>query len=108
MALGAGQGMSQGGGATEGAFLAAGFALPGMMQQQQQQQQQRPAPQAPPAPTQAPGAECASCSTQNPAGAKFCMSCGTALAPAVRHCTECGNEIPGGAKFCANCGTRAG
>src|SRR6201997_3992610 len=36
MALGAGQGMSRGGGATEGAFLAAGFALPGMMQQQQQ------------------------------------------------------------------------
>src|ERR1700729_2094643 len=48
MALGAGQGMAQGGGATEGAFLAAGFALPGMMQQQMQ----RPAPaqQAPPPP----------------------------------------------------------
>ena len=30
MALGAGQGMAQGGGATEGAFLAAGFGLPGM------------------------------------------------------------------------------
>src|ERR1700704_3846604 len=44
MALGAGQGMAQGGGATEGAFLAAGFALPGMMAgaAQQQQQQQRP------------------------------------------------------------------
>lgn len=101
MALGAGQGMAQGGGATEGAFLAAGLALPGMMQQQQQ----RPAPQAPPAPA---GATCASCDTANPAGAKFCMGCGTPMAPAVRHCTECGNELPGGAKFCANCGTRAG
>ncbi len=119
MALGAGQGMAQGGGGTEGAFLAAGFALPGMMANaQQQQQQQRPAPQAqqappspPPAaaaPTVVAGPACASCSTANPAGAKFCMGCGQALAPAVKHCTECGNELPGGARFCANCGTRAG
>src|SRR6202034_4386358 len=60
MALGAGQGMAQGGGATEGAFLAAGFALPGMMAGAMQQQQQRPAPQAPPAqqapPTPTPAA----------------------------------------------------
>jgi len=113
MALGAGQGMAQGGGATEGAFLAAGFALPGMMAGAMQQQQQRPAPapQAPAAPaappTVAAGPACASCNTSNPVGAKFCMSCGTAMAPQVRHCTECGNELPGGAKFCANCGTRA-
>ena len=113
MALGAGQGMAQGGGATEGAFLAAGFALPGMMAGAMQQQQQRPAPapQAPPAPAAPPtvvaGPTCTSCNTSNPAGAKFCMSCGTAMAPQVRHCTECGNELPGGAKFCANCGTRA-
>jgi len=111
MALGAGQGMAQGGGATEGAFLAAGFALPGMMAgAMQQQQRPAPPPQAPPAaapPTVAAGPACASCSTPNPAGAKFCMNCGTAVAPAVRHCTECGNELPGGAKFCANCGTRA-
>jgi len=116
MALGAGQGMAQGGGATEGAFLATGFALPGMIQQAQQMQRPAPAPQAqqspPPPPAPAPtvvaGATCASCNTANPAGAKFCMGCGTAMAPAVRHCTECGNELPGGANFCANCGTRAG
>jgi membrane protease subunit (stomatin/prohibitin family) len=114
MALGAGQGMAQGGGATDGAFLAAGFALPGMMAgAMQQQQQQRPAPQAPPpapapAPAPAGGTACASCSTPNPAGAKFCMSCGTAVAPAVRHCTECGTELPGGARFCANCGHATG
>jgi membrane protease subunit (stomatin/prohibitin family) len=113
MALGAGQGLSQGGGATEGAFLAAGLALPGMMagsmQQQQQQQRPAPAPQAPAAapPTVVAGPACASCSTANPVGAKFCMGCGTPMAPAVRHCTECGNELAGGAKFCANCGTRA-
>jgi len=117
MALGAGQGMAQGGGATDGAFLAAGFALPGMMAgaMQQQQQQQRPAPQAPPppapaapAPQAAGSAACASCSTPNPAGAKFCMSCGTVMAPAVKHCTECGTELPGGARFCANCGHATG
>jgi membrane protease subunit (stomatin/prohibitin family) len=113
MALGAGQGMAQGGGATEGAFLGAGFALPGMMAgAMQQQQHPAPAPQAPtPHAQQAPptavaGPSCASCATPNPAGAKFCMSCGTPMAPAVRHCTECGNELPSGAKFCANCGTR--
>jgi membrane protease subunit (stomatin/prohibitin family) len=106
MALGAGQGLAKGGGATEGAFLAAGLALPGMMQQQMQ----APAAprQAPAAPAAAPGPHCAECDTANPAGAKFCMGCGTPMAPAVRHCTECGGELPGGAKFCANCGTRAG
>jgi membrane protease subunit (stomatin/prohibitin family) len=114
MALGAGQGMAQGGGATQGAFLGAGLMLPGMMQGAMQQQQQ-PAPQAPPAPAAAApapatvaGPACASCSTPNPAGAKFCMGCGEALAPAVKHCTECGNEMPGAAKFCANCGTPSG
>ncbi len=115
MALGAGQGMAQGGGATQGAFLGAGLMLPGMMQGAMQQQQQ-PAPQAPPAPAAAPapapataaGPACASCSTPTPAGAKFCMGCGQPVAPAVKHCTECGNEMPGAAKFCANCGTRSG
>jgi membrane protease subunit (stomatin/prohibitin family) len=118
MALGAGQGMAQGGGATEGAFLAAGFALPGMMAgAMQQQQQQPPAQQAPPPaapaaaaapPTVVAGPACSNCATPTPAGAKFCMGCGQPAAPAVKHCTECGNELPGAAKFCANCGTRAG
>jgi membrane protease subunit (stomatin/prohibitin family) len=115
MALGAGQGLSKGGGSTEGAFLAAGIGLGGALGglgQQQQPQQQAPAPQAPaaagapaPAPT---GVACANCNTSNPAGAKFCMGCGQAMAPAVRHCTECGTELPGAAKFCANCGTPTG
>jgi membrane protease subunit (stomatin/prohibitin family) len=110
MALGAGQGMAQGGGATEGAFLAAGFGLAGGLAGAGAAQQQRPAP-APAAPDPAAaavaaGAVCASCSTTNPAGAKFCMGCGQTLAPAVKHCTECGNELPSAtAKFCANCGT---
>ncbi len=61
-------------------------------------------PQAGPPP--AAGAVCASCQAANPAGARFCMGCGQALAPAVTHCTECGTELPAGAHFCAACGTR--
>jgi ribosomal protein L40E len=56
----------------------------------------------------AAGPVCASCQASNPAGARFCMSCGQALAPAVVHCTECGTELPAGAHFCASCGTRVG
>ena len=73
---------------------------------------QGPPPQgAPPqgAPPQVgAGPVCASCQAQNPAGAKFCMGCGQALAPAVQHCTECGTELPAGAHFCSGCGTRVG
>src|ERR1700761_9824675 len=85
MALGAGQGMSQGGSATDGAFLAAGFALPGMMAGAMQQQQQHPAPQAPPPPpppapaaaaaappTVVAGAACAARAQTNPPRAQVC------------------------------------
>jgi membrane protease subunit (stomatin/prohibitin family) len=116
MALGAGQGMAQGGGSTEGAFLAAGLGLGGGLaglgaQQAAPPPAPAPAP-APAAPAAAPaaaaGPACGNCSTANPGGAKFCMGCGQPLAPAVKHCTECGTELPGAAKFCANCGHAAG
>src|SRR5215472_7100865 len=58
MALGAGQGLAQGGGGTEGAFLAAGFGLGGQLaglgQQPQQAPPPAPAPAAPPASAPAP------------------------------------------------------
>jgi membrane protease subunit (stomatin/prohibitin family) len=126
MALGAGQGMAQGGSGTEGAFLGAGFGLASALGAQQAAAAQQAArqgtqygqggpQQAPPPTAQAPaagstgsGAVCASCQTGNPSGAKFCMGCGQPLAPAVIHCTECGTELPAGAHFCANCGTRVG
>ena len=51
---------------------------------------------------------CPSCRTNNPDGAKFCMSCGTALGSA---CPACGAELPSAgaagaaeAKFCPSCG----
>ena len=46
---------------------------------------------------------CSQCQTDNPAGAKFCMSCGSALAAA---CPNCGTELPAQAQFCSNCGHR--
>jgi membrane protease subunit (stomatin/prohibitin family)/ribosomal protein L40E len=144
MALGAGQGMAQGGGAVDGAFLGAGFGLASAMGAQQVANQQAQAqaaqqaaaqqgmppygqggpggqqyggppqpqggqPQGGPPPQQASsGPVCASCQAPNPAGAKFCMGCGQALAPAVQHCTECGSELPASAHFCSGCGTRVG
>jgi len=45
---------------------------------------------------------CTNCGTENPAGAKFCMSCGTAL---EQMCPSCGTAAPPGARFCMACGT---
>lgn len=48
---------------------------------------------------------CPGCQTENPAAAKFCMSCGTPLAVA---CPQCNTELPSGARFCFNCGHQLG
>jgi membrane protease subunit (stomatin/prohibitin family) len=111
MALGAGQGMAQGGGAVSGAFLAAGMGMGG---QAAAPVQPGPPPPAGPgfagggpgyaAQSQA-GAACPNCQATNAAGAKFCASCGTSLAPPAVVCSNCQAENPEGAKFCASCGT---
>jgi membrane protease subunit (stomatin/prohibitin family) len=111
MALGAGQGMAQGGAGVGGAFLAAGLGVGG--------QAAAPVPTGPPPPSgpgfagggagfaapAASGVECPNCHTGNPTGAKFCASCGTSLAPPAVVCSGCQAENPTGAKFCASCGT---
>ncbi len=48
------------------------------------------------------GKACPNCSFENPEGARFCMSCGTAL---ERRCKVCGTELPPQARFCMSCGT---
>ena len=110
-ALGAGQGMAQGGAAVGGAFLAAGLGIGG--------QAAAPAAAGPPPPPgpgfagggagfagpAATGVECPSCHTSNQAGAKFCASCGTSLAPPGVVCPSCQAENPAGARFCSSCGT---
>jgi len=50
----------------------------------------------------APMTACSSCGTQNAAGARFCLSCGSTLVPA---CPVCGAERPLEARFCPACGT---
>ena len=122
MMKGAGEGMAKGGGGTGGAFVAAGLGLGG-----QAAVQQPAGPPPPPAPGFAgggpgfaggpsgggPGAggqaqagtvECPNCHSANQGGAKFCSSCGTALASASVTCPHCQAENPGGARFCSNCG----
>src|SRR5689334_3046942 len=48
---------------------------------------------------------CQSCSAENPAGARFCMSCGTEL---ERRCASCGAIAPPQARFCMECGNAFG
>lgn len=44
---------------------------------------------------------CASCGSENPAGARFCASCGAQLSAA---CPRCAAPAAPGARFCAACG----
>lgn len=122
MQLGAGEGMSKGGAATGGAFLGAGLGMGGQAAAPAQ-----PGPPPPPAPGFAGGGggyaggpgggagsapatgapsevACPQCQASNPAGAKYCSSCGTSLAPATVTCAACHAESPATAKFCASCG----
>src|SRR3954468_21906954 len=48
---------------------------------------------------------CAACGTENPTGARFCMSCG---APLEQHCSSCGAPAPPDARFCMSCGEPLG
>jgi class 3 adenylate cyclase/tetratricopeptide (TPR) repeat protein len=44
---------------------------------------------------------CTSCGADQPAGARFCSTCGASL---VRVCPACGTEAAAGAAFCSACG----
>ena len=48
---------------------------------------------------------CGTCGSQNDAGRKFCVECGTALAIP---CPNCGTPNPAAGKFCGECGTALG
>lgn len=62
---------------------------------------------APPEPVGAPvepaAVACGACQAPLPAGARFCMQCGT---PQGRRCGSCGSGLPAGARFCSQCGAR--
>ncbi len=59
----------------------------------------------------APGAttgatqSCTKCQAQLSQSAKFCMSCGSAVATTL-FCHNCGSQVPSDATFCGNCGER--
>jgi membrane protease subunit (stomatin/prohibitin family) len=136
MALGAGQGMAKGGGADQGAFLAAGLGLGGQMSGGGggQGPAGEPGPVPPtgpgfagggggfvgggPTPSSGPGAgaaapagatvTCTSCQSEQPAGSKFCSSCGSALPPPAGHCDGCGADNAATSRFCAQCGQPLG
>jgi class 3 adenylate cyclase/tetratricopeptide (TPR) repeat protein len=47
--------------------------------------------------------QCPECGTDNPARAKFCLTCGKKL---IEVCPQCGKNLPAGSKFCLECGAR--
>ena len=65
-----------------------------------------------PAPVPAPAAEgipCSACGAANPAGTKFCSTCGNKLespapVPENRVCPDCGAQVSLSSKFCGKCG----
>ena len=81
-----------------GAGAGLGAAMAGMMSQAMQAQSGAPAAAA--------TVICPNCHTANPAGAKFCNSCGAKLSAGTIKCPTCGTENPAGAKFCSNDGTK--
>lgn len=50
---------------------------------------------------------CPNCGTAAPEGARFCMSCGTAI-PQENTCPNCGQVLPENAVFCFACGSPVG
>lgn len=87
--MGAGLGLGMGLGAGP-AFGGAMAAMGGQLQPQNQ------------------GAPCPKCQASNPAGAKFCVSCGNGLqvvAAAGIDCPSCKVTSPVNASFCIGCGT---
>jgi membrane protease subunit (stomatin/prohibitin family) len=121
MALGAGQGMAQGGAGTEGAFLGAGFGLAsafGAQQAQAMQAQQEAAqraaeqygaPHGPGGTPQQPAYGPGSTAQQPPYGQQG-PPAAAAPAPAAAQaaagvvCAACQAANPAGAKFCMSCG----
>ncbi|MDF2984712.1 MAG: hypothetical protein K0R50_222 [Eubacterium sp.] len=97
-----------GGAAGAGVGLGAGMGIGNMFAEAFSAGQQKQAePKAAPASNHdADKIKCTSCGAQLAAQAKFCIECGTKVAPAVIKCSGCGNELTGGSKFCPECGQK--
>src|SRR5271169_4935948 len=124
MALGAGQGMAQGGAAVDGAFLGAGFGLASAFGAQQAAAQQAAAqqgmppygpggqqqyggapygqgapPQQQPPPQQPPAPASAS-----PQSGPVCASCQSPNPAGARFCMGCGQQLAPAVQHCTECG----
>ncbi len=53
---------------------------------------------------QAQGMTCPHCNAANPAGGKFCSSCGKEMVVQQAACPACNEAIPANSKFCPKCG----
>jgi membrane protease subunit (stomatin/prohibitin family) len=93
--------------AATGVGLGAGVAL-GQAMAQAMQGATAGAAKPAAAPAAAGTVPCGKCGTGNPAGAKFCNSCGEKLGNGGNFCTDCGTQNAPGAKFCGNCGKALG
>ena len=109
--IGAGRGMSEGGGGGDGNAMMGGAALGvglGMAQAMGQQVTQGGAASGPPVTQPPPTSEgpvtCQACNA-TVQGGRFCAECGASLSPKPQFCAACGNQGQAGAKFCASCGT---
>jgi membrane protease subunit (stomatin/prohibitin family) len=91
-----------GGVAGAGVGLGAGVGMGAAVAQMMAQSMQPGAPAA-----AAATMMCPSCSTQIPAGSKFCPQCGVKIGGQTT-CPNCKADVPGGSKFCPNCGTKMG
>jgi membrane protease subunit (stomatin/prohibitin family) len=122
MALGAGQGMAQGGAGVDGAFLGAGFGLASAFGAQQAQAQQAQAaqqaaqqqgvpygggqPQGPP-PQQAPPQQAPpqQAPPQQQAPGAVCASCQAPNPAGAKFCMGCGQRLAPAVQHCTECGT---
>jgi membrane protease subunit (stomatin/prohibitin family) len=117
--MGAGEGMSQGGGSggeggnsmLGGAALGVGFGMANMFSNNTQAaatSQQTPSNQSQGKLEGQASAmvTCPGCKKTVSQG-KFCLDCGTPLAQAgPKFCANCGIAVPDGGKFCSGCGTK--
>jgi membrane protease subunit (stomatin/prohibitin family) len=127
MALGAGQGMAQGGGAVNGAFLAAGLGMGGQAVNQPASVAPPPTgfagpgqsaygPQSAPTPAQPQQPAALPPSTgQQPAqqpptppqgDGSACANCQTNNPPGAKFCGNCGQPLAAAVPHCTNCGTQ--
>jgi ribosomal protein L40E len=49
---------------------------------------------------------CPECGYENPAGSKFCQSCGAKLGDSLIICQSCGAKNKAGTRFCGECGNK--